>query len=199
MKINMFDNLLDGRSKIFNIENIQDVFLISDTHFNHNNKETGEDKIAKYCDRPKDWKNITINNWNRVVSDDDTVLHLGDFSLCNKEEAEEVRNQLNGTIYMIKGNHDRHGVGWYRDVGIILSKKSIVMDGYDGIPIIFSHKQKPCNTSILNIHGHQHEKVPFISNYLGNIHINMSVEQINYTPIKFKDLYKGLHLLDNVV
>lgn len=195
----MFDHLLENKSEIFDIENMQEIFLISDTHFNHIDRKTGEDNIAKYCGRPKDWKNMTINNWNRVVKKDDVVLHLGDFGFGGKEDNIKITDQLNGKIYMVQGNHDRHSVGWYRDVGITLIKKPFVIDGMDFTPIIFSHAQKPCKSEMINIHGHQHEKVPFLTNWLGNIHINMSVEQINYTPMKFKDLYKGLLLIDNVV
>ena len=94
---------------------------------------------------------------------------------------------------MIKGNHDRHSVDWYKDVGITLFKKPFVIDGPD-VPIIFSHKQKPCIKKVIGINGHQHEKVPFIINRMENIHVNLSVEQINYTPIKFKNLMEIINI-----
>ena len=78
MHYNLFDHLLENESKIFDIKNIQDVFLISDTHFNHK-------KIGEYCDRPDSWQKLIIDNWNSVVKKDDIVLHLGDFALCSKE------------------------------------------------------------------------------------------------------------------
>ena len=191
MQNNMFDNLLDSRSEIFNIKNIQDVFLISDTHFNHN-------KIGEYCGRPDNWQELIISNWNNIVGKNDIVLHLGDFALDSKEKTMRVRNQLNGIIYMIKGNHDRHSFGWYKDVGIEMFKRPFVIDGPD-CPIIFSHAQKPCKNNMIGINGHQHEKVSFITQWFGNIHINMSVEQINYIPMKFKDLYECLQLyIDDV-
>ena len=190
MQYNMFDDLLNSRSEIFDIKNIQDVFLISDTHFNHK-------KIGEYCGRPENWQELTIRNWNETVNKNDTVLHFGDFALCSKEDSLKIREQLNGKIYMIKGNHDRHSVGWYDDIGITMFKKPFVIDGYNGVPFLFSHAQKPCRTSMINIHGHQHEKVSFITKWFGNYHINMSVEQINYRPMKFKELYKCLHLYIN--
>ena len=192
MRNNIFDHLLEHRSNFFDIENMQEIFLISDTHFNH-------DKIGEYCGRPDNWQELVISNWNKTISKNDVVLHLGDFAFGNKEEVKKVRDKLNGTIYMIKGNHDRHSVGWYRDIGIKLFKKPFVIDGIDFTPILFSHAQKPCMNEMVNIHGHQHEKVPFITNWFGNIHINMSVEQINYKPMKFKEIYNSLLLLDDVV
>ena len=56
---------------------LEEVYLISDTHFYHN-------KIGKYCGRPDNWFDLIINNWNRTVKNSDIVLHLGDFSFGGK-------------------------------------------------------------------------------------------------------------------
>ncbi len=45
--------------------------------------------------------------WNKKVGKDDMVIHLGDFALGNKEKVKETRERLNGTIILIKGNHDK--------------------------------------------------------------------------------------------
>ena len=51
------------------------IYVISDTHFSHNN-------IIEYCDRP--YKNTLemnqdiIKKWNSVVTENDIVFHLGD-------------------------------------------------------------------------------------------------------------------------
>ena len=79
-------------------------FYISDTHFGHFN-------IIKHCNRPfstaEEMDNTIIQNWNKTVSDNDTVYILGDlaFSKGVKEHAEYLR-QLKGTKIMIVGNHD---------------------------------------------------------------------------------------------
>ena len=46
-------------------------YVISDTHFLHDN-------TIKYCNRPEDYNERIIENWRKVVSDEDTVIHLGD-------------------------------------------------------------------------------------------------------------------------
>ena len=62
-------------------------FVISDTHFGHEN-------IIQYCNRP--FKNVEemdsalIKNWNETVSNKDVVIRLGDFAFCSKERAEEI-------------------------------------------------------------------------------------------------------------
>ena len=77
------------------------IFLVSDSHWNHAN-------IIKYCGRPfanvKEMDKIMIRNWNEVVGVDDIVYHGGDFAFGDFRPYIE---QLNGTIHLIKGNHDK--------------------------------------------------------------------------------------------
>ena len=53
------------------------TFVISDLHLGHKN-------IIKLCDRPfkslEEMDNVIINNWNKVVTDEDIVYVLGDFA-----------------------------------------------------------------------------------------------------------------------
>lgn len=46
-----------------------------------------------------------IQNWNKVVSEDDIVFHLGDFA--DKSKWRQIANALKGKKYLIQGNHDR--------------------------------------------------------------------------------------------
>ena len=79
------------------------VFFTSDTHFGHKN-------IIKYCNRPfsdiDEMNKVLINNWNKVVSEGDIVFHLGDFAFGGFPLWESIRSRLNGSIYLIRGNHD---------------------------------------------------------------------------------------------
>lgn len=196
----MSDQPIINESTIFNIDNIQDVFLISDTHFNHIDRVTGEDRIAKYCGRPSNWKDMVISNWNKNVNSNDTVLHLGDFTFGSKNETKDIRDKLNGNIYLLKGNHDRHSHGWYKNIGIELIKKPFyIKDGER--TIIFSHRKKSFEfNNYNNFHGHSHEKCAHLYCYEDkNIHSNLSVEVINYNPIKFKHLYKKVYFYTNMI
>lgn len=47
-----------------------------------------------------------IKNWNAVVPEDGIVFHLGDFSWGSYQFWKKIREQLNGRIILIKGNHD---------------------------------------------------------------------------------------------
>ena len=84
-------------------EEIKHLFFTSDSHWNHSN-------IIKYCNRPfnnvDEMNECLIKNWNEIVSNDDIVFHLGDFSFSGPTKVREILSQLNGTIVLIKGNHD---------------------------------------------------------------------------------------------
>ena len=77
------------------------TFFISDTHFNHN-------KIIQYCKRP--FKNALemneriIEEWNKVVKENDLVYHLGDIGWGNMTP---ILKRLKGKKFLIIGNHDK--------------------------------------------------------------------------------------------
>lgn len=171
-------------STIFNSSNIDDVWIVSDTHFNH------YPKTWEWPARDRGWEKEIISKWNKTIGQNDTVLHLGDFAFGNKEMVMSTRAKLTGNIWMIKGNHDKHGNKWYKDVGVYQIKKSFFID-YHGLPIIFSHRPvKDLADEYLNIHGHIHEKFYFISKK----YVNVSVEQTGFAPVKFKDLISDWRL-----
>lgn len=79
------------------------IFFTSDTHFHHAN-------IIKLSHRPfkdvHDMNEQLIANWNKVVTDKDTVFHLGDFAFGGNDAWDSILSQLNGKIYLILGNHE---------------------------------------------------------------------------------------------
>jgi len=78
------------------------IFFVSDTHFGHSN-------IIQFCDRPfasvEEMDYNLIKNWNEKVPLDGLVFHLGDFGWGGYQEYKKIRDQLNGKIILIKGNH----------------------------------------------------------------------------------------------
>jgi len=80
--------------------------------------------IIKYCNRPfatiELMNETLIREWNKVVGPDDTVYHLGDFTLGETDVAKRYILQLNGKIRFLRtpGHHDRHWMinecdGWW--------------------------------------------------------------------------------------
>ena len=168
------------------------IYIISDTHFNHKN-------IIDYCNRPfkdiNEMNNTIIDNWNKYVKKEDIVYHLGDFFLGSKFDLKDIVDRLNGTIYLIRGNHDRLTVKSYEDCGIIVLKNApIIMDDYK---IMLSHRPLPdtmIKDGYVNIHGHIHqnklEDTYDNGLYDKNKRINVSCDILNFKPILLEELLK---------
>ena len=92
---------------ILRLNREEKVWFTADTHFGHKN-------IIRYCQRPfvdvEEMNRALIENWNSVVSPDDLVFHLGDFSVGGAAEWTSLLNKLNGEIFLILGNHDMNNV-----------------------------------------------------------------------------------------
>ena len=160
------------------------VWFTSDTHFGHAN-------IIKYCKRPfnnvDEMNQTIINNWNTVVAPEDEVYHLGDLAFFNKnEKLTEMISQLNGTKYLIIGNHDKYSKGMFYKSGF----SSVINGPIKYCNFLLSHVPAEFgnNKCKANIHGHIHDnkKEYFLNGK--NIYYNVSVEWHNYTPIKFKTI-----------
>lgn len=78
------------------------IFFSSDSHYYHQN-------VIKYCARPhltvEEMNEDMIAKWNNIVKPEDTAYVLGDFSLAFRP-VEAFSFRLNGTRYLVPGNHD---------------------------------------------------------------------------------------------
>ncbi len=79
-------------------------YFTSDLHINHANILTLGHRPFK--DLPEMHETL-ISNWNGRVTSSDVVYVLGDLALGNIKDLEPIVNRLNGTIVLVKGNHDR--------------------------------------------------------------------------------------------
>ena len=164
------------------------IFCISDTHFNHSN-------VIKYSNRPyKDTEEMNrsiIENWNKVVSNDDTVIFQGDFCLGPKEETYRFASQLNGHKVIILGNHDRSKNFYLQNGFQDAMKRFIYPKEVSGFKynIIFTHQPyMGLPEDYVNIHGHIHDKTLDENMFDPIRYFNISVENINYTPIEFNEI-----------
>ena len=77
------------------------MYFTADTHFGHKN-------IINFCKRPfssvQEMDDVLIMNWNATVGKNDTIYHLGDFSM---KAHRDYLAELNGNIIFIKGSHDK--------------------------------------------------------------------------------------------
>ncbi len=156
------------------------VFFIADTHFS-------EDKIIEYENRPfsspEEMNESIITNWNKTVSPDDTVWHLGDFGADGHEQ--DFLNRLNGKIILVKGNHDNKSNEYYRLAGF---------DEVYDLPVLFnnffilSHEPIYVNTNMpyANIFGHVHAN-PMFKDFSEH-HFCACVERTNYAPVSMEQI-----------
>jgi len=160
-----------------------DTWIISDTHFFHEN-------IGKYCNSSENWQDLIVKNWNDLISPNEPVLHLGDFALGKKSNFELLTSMLNGRLFLIRGNHDRLSKAYCAAHSVTLVKDSLPVEFGNEIKLVFSHCPiVPLSEGIINIHGHIHNvPPPPEGSNLGPNHINMSVEVREYRPWRLWDI-----------
>lgn len=88
----------------------ENSFVIADTHFGHENISKHEPirKQSAYNHGFNHVDDLMIHQWNSVISNDDTVFHLGDLAFKHKNLA-YLSNSLNGNKILLLGNHDKSG------------------------------------------------------------------------------------------
>lgn len=167
------------------------IFVISDTHFNHNN-------IIKYCNRPfanaEEMNDFMVEQWNSVVKPGDKVYHLGDVYMGGARGYTEnlLGHRLHGHKRLILGNHDNgkdqilqktfEKIDVWRmfpEFGLLLTHvpvhESSLFRGSTG------NEQNP--PKLLNVHGHIHDKKSPTED-----HRCVCVEHLNYKPVNIEEL-----------
>ena len=82
------------------------IYFTADLHLGHA-------KIIQHCNRPfkhvKEMDDTLIANWNKIVTDNDTIYILGDLT-CNLSKGKTMGylKRLPGRKILILGNHDNH-------------------------------------------------------------------------------------------
>ena len=170
---------------------MSNTFFISDTHFGHKNilNFEHEGKPLRTFDSAEEMDEHMVDCWNKTVKPHDTIYHVGDF--CMNRKSVQIAGRLNGRKILIKGNHDifklKDYTPYFEDIRAykVMPKHGIICSH---IPI---HPDSLYRWK-LNIHGHLHA---------GNVtdtwcepdkrYFNVSVEQLNYTPISFDEIIKN--------
>ena len=166
-----------------------EVHIISDTHFGHAGvlsfkNEDGSPLRSFSCIEEMD--EHMIERWNSVVRPQDHIYHLGDV-VMRQQVLDVVMPRLNGHKRLVRGNHDifrtKHYMRYFDEIYGVR-----VLDN-----MIFSHI--PIHPESLgrfkaNVHGHTHGQRP-----LGGKYIDVSVENIDFTPVP---LYKLAEMCNNL-
>jgi len=102
------------------IETTNNIWITSDTHYNHKNicrgvtewrmpdGSTPIEQTRDFTDLEK-MNAAIVNGINGVVMQDDVLIHLGDWSFGGFDSILEFWGRLMcKNIYLILGNHDKH-------------------------------------------------------------------------------------------
>jgi calcineurin-like phosphoesterase family protein len=160
------------------------VFFTSDTHFWHSNKNSS---IIDFCQRPyfsiEHMNESLIKNWNERVKEEDFVFHLGDFGFGGRSLLKQIFNQLNGTIYLIQGNHDKNNVRINSNIlsSVIKIGRYTVKLQHDPYTI-----QDYTNINFV-ICGHMHKSWKH-ETINGIIHINVGVDVWDYKVVRMDEV-----------
>ncbi|MFN3852492.1 MAG: metallophosphoesterase [Spirosomataceae bacterium] len=166
------------------------IWFTSDHHFGHKN-------ICKFSNRPFDsveeMDEELIKRWNERVKPNDDVYHLGDVGLCNSARLREILEQLNGNIFLIRGNHDgaaescKSRFEWIKDY----YKLKIQDTGFEGgeQSIILMHYAMrvwdKSHWGTYQLYGHSHGELPDDPNLLS---FDVGVDCHNYYPISWEEV-----------
>lgn len=171
---------------------MRDIFVISDTHFGHENilnflTESGE-KVRSFHD-VHHMNEIMVENWNKVVGDSDIVYHLGDVYFG---KGHEVLPRLKGRKRLIVGNHDNPKSEYLLNN----FQKIMLWREFADFNCIMTHvpvhdsslyrRRNLGSKPMICVHGHIHNNDSPPGPYF-----NVCVEKHNYAPISLEDIMKG--------
>ena len=167
------------------------IYFTSDLHFFHNN-------AIGYGSRPYgDWQEMNeglIQNWNQAVGPEDEVYILGDLTMKGPQQALEVIGRLNGTKYMIRGNHDHFLNKAAFDTSVFAWIKDYHRLVYQGQRIVLFHypiaewDQK--FRGAIHLHGHQHNPPEYNLNNKKNglRRYDVGVDANGWRPVSIEEI-----------
>ncbi len=193
------------------------IFFRSDDHFGH------ENILNLGNGRPFNSMNhmhtVMINNHNSIVNPEDEVYFLGDLAMGNFEQTIKIFERMNGTKFLVPGNHDKIFSATnskkrietfsplYEEAGftilpeetkIILDNQEIILshfpyheEGYKGVERFT--KNRPINIGLPLIHGHTHQRYKQLNEKDLTFHVG--VDSNNFYPVPEKEIIAWLNKL----
>lgn len=118
------------------------IWFTADLHFGHGNMLKHE-PVARPYKTKEEMDAAMIRDWNGRVQPTDRVWVLGDlFCFCHKSYAINIRKQLNGIIWLVRGNHDEWSDTWYQEQSICVMDSPQpykLGQGSIEVPVLLSH------------------------------------------------------------
>jgi len=169
-----------------------DIWVISDTHFNHAPILEFKDYIGKPVrgfDSVEQMNECMMDNWTSVVKPKDTVIHCGDvlFGMDKADWMAKHFDKLPGKKRLVVGNHDNLKIlaPFFKDMQlwIDMSDKGLLFSHTPQHPTTLLESHRFGSGPMLNVHGHIHTNPSPEGPYKC-----VCVEQTNYTPVNIEEL-----------
>jgi calcineurin-like phosphoesterase family protein len=131
-----------------------------------------------------------VKNWNDRVGRKDNGYLIGDISFARPGYTLDMLNEMNGTLYLIRGNHDKRMKDFVRQRFVStfdyfeLKKKEcglVVMCHYPFFVWNRSHY------GTIHLHGHSHGSLPQLGKKL-----DVGVDAQGMAPISFEEVLERL-------
>ena len=130
-----------------------------------------------------------VDKWNSVVSKDDHVWVLGDFSWYPKH-CRPILTILNGSVHLIRGNHDSKSCQWYEKQGFA-SCHDVYYMRYEKERFFLSHYAhrtwRKSHHGSYHLFGHSHGDLPRY-----NRSMDVGVDAWDFDPISIDTVMEYL-------
>lgn len=174
---------------------MKNIFLSADHHLGHFN-------ILRFTGRPyktvKEMDKDFIRRWNEIIPARNSIIYYpGDLAFRSAKSINYYKEQLNGEIILIKGNHDKQKTlrefEWYQKLPIIIGEFTCLLNHRPCYP-----KEDP-DPYHDNDPGIDPDKYDFIIS--GHTHkpplwrwksLNVGVDLNNYYPWHIDQVYEML-------
>lgn len=170
----------------------------SDQHLFHDNTwalfRNGDGYPLRPFKSNTEMHNTMLLNHNNLVGKDDYVYWLGDVTFKYGREFAELICHFNGRKRLIVGNHDRlkgtNLMNFFEKVELWkgFADEDDWHANIHNPGFTFTHIPIPLSQlrdGDFNVHGHTHDRSLADQHY-----INVCVEQLNYTPMHFDQLFQ---------
>ena len=172
-------------------------YYISDTHFGHENIiKHDANNGCKQFSSIEEHDNLIIENWNRVVTSQDNIYILGDFSWYNGGKNKEIAKKLNGHKHLIRGNHDGNINGCFETVSryeeLKINDRKVILSHY---PMLFYNGQYR-DAIMLYGHVHNNKDEEFVRKFMKELNdndipckmFNVGAMMTNFEPVTLEEL-----------
>lgn len=158
------------------------IWFTADPHFGHK-------KVIEFSKRP--WTTVEemdaalIKNWNSRVGKKEEIYLIGDFSFHKDQTI--IRNQLNGRIHLIIGNHDRRRISLLDTQQLFESVQDVKYLRFNKLRFFLSHYPHRCwpksGKGSFHLYGHTHGDYPGVGKSM-----DVGVDANDYLPVSMDEV-----------